>query len=217
MSWLDKIAHSLQHNAEDAQKLIKKGGKAIKDAAKSAISVGADLPFAPLLPLKPVMVAALDKRNIAHTSHLHDIAPKFVNHIVKGHASFDDSSEAYDITSGVSFYNADEGTGDSGGSSGSSSGMSMTMIGSVIQMVINYFKKLKEKKDAGEPLSAEEQAILAKGEIIAKEVNDVVADAAKDTVAAKVRDFMFSWKGGLALVILVLLLIAAFSKKKAAA
>lgn len=212
MSWLDKIEHSLKHNLDDAQKLIKKGGKAIKDAANSVITVGADIPFAPLLPLKPVMVAALDKRKIEHTSHLHDIAPKFVNHIVKGHSSFDDSAEAYDITSGVSMFDADESS-----ESGGKSGMSMTMIGSVIQMVINYFKKLKEKKDSGEPLSSEEQAILAKGEVIAKEVNDTVADAAKDTVAAKVRDFMFSWKGGLALVALVILLIVAFSKKKAAA
>lgn len=55
----------------------------VKTLVKKGLAVAEDVEFAPLLPFKPMMIKHLDKLGISHTKHLHDVVPKFLEHIVK--------------------------------------------------------------------------------------------------------------------------------------
>lgn len=56
---------------DDATNLVKKGVMTVEE-----------VPFAPLLPFKNMMIKQLDAHGISHTGYLHDIAPKFISEIV---------------------------------------------------------------------------------------------------------------------------------------
>lgn len=177
----------------------------VKDAA-------ADLPFAPLLPFKKLMTDFLDQHGVSHSGVLHEIVilfaktlgnnPSFVsgNH----YEGFGNSLNANLVEEAevkpVDFIGAavSAGTGNPG---------------QLISLILKFFKQLKAKKEAGKPLTAIEQTILDKAEAVVDNVTQAAKDAAEDTVAAHVKEFIFSWKGGLTLVGIITLLYFALKKK----
>lgn len=185
---------------------LKKAAQKVKAAAKKVVGKGKDAALAPVLPFKGLMRRELDRRGIKYNPNsLHEIAALFVHHIVKGQR-------------GHFNYNLMEGGGNH----------TMYIEGdtphnivadvalTLVTTIINYLKNLKAKKDAGQPLTQDEERVLDAAGKVADQVVAVSGDVAQDTIAGMVKDFIFSWKGGLTLILLVALLIAAFYNPKRA-
>lgn len=182
----------------------KKAGAALKNVASKVLTTAEDIPFAILLPFKGIMAGKLDSNHISHTSALHDIAIKFAAH-VSGLKHFD--ANYFEGNSGT-LYNVDtnELVG-AGGSilSGAATGGATGAIAATIQAVVNYFKNLQAKKASGQPLTPEETKELAQGEQIASSVNATLTGVVEASITTRVKDFMFSWKGGVVLIVIVAL------------
>lgn len=161
-------------------------------------SLGQDAPFVVLLPFKPIMKHVLDAHHIAHADTLKDISIQFARHI---HDFNNFDSIALD---GLS---VDETTAQ--GSDGS-----VQIIKTVISTVVTYFKNLKAKKDSGQKLTKEEETMLASADKVADQIKSAGEDEAQSTIAEMIRDFVFSWKGGLSAIALIALIYFTFFNKK---
>lgn len=214
---------------------IKKTGSKLEAGLKKAVGNVKDVAFAPLLPFKKVMTDALQKRGISFKGELSDIAPKFLNNIVRN--SFETTYEQnyYDSGTLISADHIDaKGVAKSAAASGSGligiAGKAATgdvagAASGLIAEILNYIRKLKDKKDkakaqaeAGQPvtdpLSPAEQAIIEQSEEVGAKLQEQVQEEIEGSIALSVKDFLFSWKGGVALGVLVLLIVVAVKKFK---
>lgn len=183
--------------------LLSNVGSAISNVAHGVVSVGEDIPYAPLLPFKKAMTRALDQRKIAHTSTLHDISKKFVSGVL--HKNFDDRY-AFGLCEGEELRYAD------------SSNLIDDAI-QIIQLVISFFKNLASKP--ANQLTEDEKIILSD----ANESAAVVITAANNTpgittspsvvaigagsIADKLHTFIFSDIGFFLLIALALIIAGA--------
>lgn len=167
------------------QKISDKSKKFLKD-------MGSNLKFAPLVPFYPVMVTMLNKRGVKHGKKMEDVVEKFINNIVKKKKNFDDFGFGEEDVNELDFnsYNV----------------VPPELIEGAVQIVIEFFKQLKKRKDAGEKLSTEEEGMLNAVE----QVTDSIKDGAEEEAGSMIKEFLFSWKGGLLAVALILVIIFAF-------
>lgn len=172
------------------KKFVKKAGKKLK-------SLGQDAVFAPLLPLRRSMVSALDKKNITHDGSLHDVSIKFVKHVV-GASHFEemafDALYADARSGGTSIANA---------TVSAASGDYVGAAKNLITAIVNYFKKLKAKKEAG-IATPEEQIQIRDAEEDAQkidEADDEDDDEGEQTIIGKI----LSWMKKNVWIVLVLL------------
>lgn len=194
----------------ETNKAIKNVGSTIKNIGSKVVGVAEDAPFVLLIPFKQVMKNALDKRGIAYSDHLYDIAPKFFNHIIKGN-SFDDGESGFYNGSGATLYHADEVA--KGAAVGAAIGTVVPGVGNAIgagagalvAAILKYIRELKEKKKAHDadpsgnpPLNADESAILSQSEQTAAAIVD--SDTFGMGTGDQIKSFLFSWKGGLLLL-----------------
>ncbi len=201
-----------EHRKEERKK---RGGKSkvgaflkkVKDKAKH---LGQDAPFAVLLPFKKIMKNKLDKNNISHDNSLKDIAIQFAKHVhefshfecLEIDALHADATSAGIVAGGLANAGASVATGNYTGA-----------VKAIIQAIVNFFKHLKEKKTSGEKLTKDETQMLDQAEKVSDEIEDAVKDEVQGTIAERIRDFIFSWKGALALVALLALVYFAFFYK----
>lgn len=169
-------------------KLFKKGG--LKNALKNIIhgvgqglkKVGQAASFAVVLPFKDAMKHGLDAKGLSHSNKIEDISTKFFHSHVKGQG-FMDKYDEYFIPSHFdeSRYNiVDEAAS------------------AIIGAIVDYFKNLKKKKDSGQPLTPDEEKMLAKSEAAQTALVNKAKDMGEEAAASKVKDFLFSWKGAVA-------------------
>lgn len=179
---------------------LKKAVQKVKQAAKKVASKTKDVAFAPILPFKGVMRKALDRKGIKYDPNsLSQIAALFVHHVVKGNYGHFNYNLLYNGPQHRMYIDGD-----------TPQNIVADVALTLVTTIINYLKNLKEKKDSGQPLTADEEQVLDAAGKVADQVVAVSGDVAEDTIAGMVKDFIFSWKGGLTLVLLVMLLLAAF-------
>ena len=160
--------------------------------------LGEDAKFAPLLFFKPMMKLELDHLGIAYDNKMKDITQKFVDHVVKTVHHFDE----------------DYLDGGTVASSAVSAAVSATPEGAMVQIVLDFIKQLHDKKAKGEKLTPSEEAILSQSDKALAATDIAANNAAKEEnpTTDAIKEFIFSWKGGLALVAVLVLGYLAFKK-----
>lgn len=230
-----------------AKKSIKKENKAKRKIAGEKMLSGlrkiggkaSGIPFAALLPFKKVMTDALDKRAIKHTNDLSNIAPRFVQHIIKNSYQTPNDDSYYEnganMLTMAPFYadaksvaqsvgSTTKGTGLIGIGANVATGNIAGAATGLVSEILNYIRKLKDKKDkakvqqeAGQPvedpLTDAEKEIISQSEKVGENLKDAVKEEAENSVAFSVKNFIFSWKGGVAAVALIGLVVFAIKKK----
>lgn len=181
------------------KKFLQKVGNKLK-------KTGEDIKFAPVAPFKPIMKRYLDKRNIAHDNSLRDVAIQFAKNVGKfshfeeqnldtlyadGDQKLDTESKTA-IASGLAGAGIAAGAGDYAGA-----------VKTIISTIIKFFKHLKEKKERGEKLSDEEENVLNQFEEMDEKITEAVQEEAELQTGMAVKDFIFSWKGGVSIIILL--------------
>lgn len=194
------------------EKRQEKFKKVINKLADKVRLVGQDIPFAPLLPFKKLMKNRLDEKGIPHDNSLKDVSIQFARSIgsmnnfeemaVAG--LYGDSVEGRDnalgkVGGGIVNAGIQAGTGNVTGA-----------VSTVIKTIVEYFRNLKERKAKGETLSKDEEKLLSQAEDTAEAVKESAEEYAENTVAEKLRDFIFSWKGALSLLVLLVIVWMAF-------
>jgi hypothetical protein len=183
MGWFKNLQKNVQGTLHAASVSIGNASQVaqhqIKAGIHTMVSGAEDIPFLALLPFKSMMEHELDKKGVHHTGTLHEVAPLFVEHIVKPSGHFE-SFESYDTGRGHNII--DE------------------VATTVINAIINFIKQLKAKKDSGKPLSSTEASVLNSSQVVTAKVIDAGKSAAKDEAASKIQSFLFSWKGAAGLV-----------------
>jgi hypothetical protein len=163
---------------EKRQEKIKTIKEKIKGAAKK---VG----YARLLVFKPVLVQALKKKGakVSMSTKMEVLVPMFKDVVIDKKAVLN-----YDDYNCLEHVGADE-------------------VELVVQMVLDFIKKLKAKKDAGEPLSPEEKDVVDGAE---EEAEKKMEGEEKDNNVGKnwLKDFWYIW------VALAVLLVYFVVKKK---
>ncbi len=194
---------------------IKKFMKKLKSKVKA---LGKDAPFAILLPFKGPMKKHLDKKNIPHTNSLRDIVFQFAKDVHKFNHFESQMLHAVHMDDA---YHADEKKFDAEEKKMIASGLAGTgvavaagdyagAIKTLVKVVIDFFKHVKAKKDRGEKLSSEEEQLLEDAEAVTEQIKESAIETGQETLAENIRDFIFSWKGGLAILALILLIVFAF-------
>jgi hypothetical protein len=155
----------------------------VKGAVKGA---AAKLGYSKLLVFKPVLVAALKKKGakVSMSTKMEVLVPMFKDVVIDKKAVLN-----YDDYNCLEHVGADE-------------------VELVVQMVLDFIKKLKAKKDAGEPLSKDDQDVLDGAE---EEAEKKMEGEEKDNNVGKnwLKDFWYIW-----VALAVLLVYFAVKKKK---
>lgn len=146
-----------------ANKLVtKKGRQELKNVGKTIAKVGgkilesAAMPV--LLPFKVAMNTILRNQGVSPEKDIPKLAQQFYNVMVLKRASYE-ISEPENIVPAVA--------------------------AAMVSAIISYFKKLKEKKEAGEKLTTTEETALAGAEASVNEVVDQAKDEAIAETATK--------------------------------
>jgi hypothetical protein len=173
---------SQAHKEKKIKKFFKKAAVKLKATGQNAV-------FAPLLPLKPTMVKRLKEQNITHDNTIHDVAIKFVKHIV-GASHFEEMKfetlYADEKSSGTSVANAAAGAavGDYAGAAKN-----------LITAIVNYFKKLKDKKTKNEPLSETEKDSLKGSDDAANAIVSATdEDESKGNIVGNIQEWIMENK-----------------------
>jgi hypothetical protein len=164
----------------------------VKNVTSSVKGVGGNAKLALLVPFIPMMTEQLKKRGVNFDrGNLKDIAKKFNEHVVKKF-----QSKHFEEVDGYTGQNLEEDE-----------------ISSIVDIVLAFIKNLTSKKAEGEPMTEDEQKMLNDSEIAANQVvTGNTETRGGESVGETVKDFIFSWKGGLSLLGIILLIY--FAKRK---
>lgn len=154
---------------------VKKG----KAMIKSGVSVGA------LLPFRPVMVAVLKQKNIEPKKDLQELAVQFYQNVVKR-----DSYDAGDAYNQSNPYRANDNllttstdtiiTEDS---------IDPVTISAITQAVMKWIKGLRAKKALGQPLSKTQEQIVDASETVEESGNEFALDAVEEETGEAVMKY----------------------------
>lgn len=190
--------------------VIKKAVQNVKKVSIKVVSKGKNvvknLPFATLLPFKGIMKNHLSKKGIKVNDDLANISVAFAKSVTGGQHFY--NPNMYDENPIMDFEGAVFRKDPNQFSIGED--VAIAAAKAVINAVLEYFKQLKDKKNRGEKLTEDEQNLLDKTE----KATQAVIDAGVDTGMNAVKDFLFSWKGGLLLLGIIAGAVLLFSKKK---
>lgn len=141
-----ELLGKVKEKAKEVAKKVEKAVENVKDKAKELAKKGANAAlFIPLLPLRLVMVTALKKKGVSNPpSDIGELAHMFYTRIVKGQNTYSFEESKMFNTDNVDNYSNIVGE---------------ETIVLIVKEVIAYIKKIRAKKEAGQPLNAEEQAI----------------------------------------------------------
>ncbi len=159
--------------------------KGAVSGVKGAVSgAAAKLGYAKLLVFKPVIVAALKKKGakVSMSTKMEVLVPMFKDVVIDKKAVLN-----YDDYNCLEHVGADE-------------------VEMIVQAVLNFIKNLKAKKDAGEPLSKEDNDVLDGAE---KEAEKEMKGENASTEKNWLKDFWYIW-----VALAVLLVYFAVKKKK---
>ena len=162
------------------------GVKGAVSGVKGAVSgAAAKLGYAKLLVFKPVLVAALKKKGakVSMSTKMEVLVPMFKDVVIDKKAVLN-----YDDYNCLEHVGADE-------------------VEMVVQLVLNFIKNLKAKKDAGEPLSKDDQDVLDGAEKEAEK--EMKGEDASGMQKNWLKDFWYIW-----VALAVLLVYFAVKKKK---
>lgn len=141
-----ELLGKVKEKAKEVAKKVEKAVETVKTEATKLANKGANAAlFIPLLPLRLVMVTALKKKGVSNPpSDIGELAHMFYTRIVKGQNTYSFEESKMFNTDNVDNYSNIVGE---------------ETIVLIVKEVIAYIKKIRAKKEAGQPLNAEEQAI----------------------------------------------------------
>lgn len=202
-----KIGTTIAKAADDTTKAIKTVVKQIGVAAGEVL-------FAPLLIFKPVMEKHLSEHAVKRTgTGIHETTIDFAKHLgtptngAAGIASHFESGKSsmyepmsLDAQGNVTQQDLMQ----------AATAMALGDLPAGIPVVLNYLKELGRREQTGKPpLTDAEKKILAGS----KDAVSGIAQAAKETMSASIKGFLFSWKGGLLLVGIIGVVVFVSNKK----
>lgn len=114
--------------------------------------------FAALTPLKPAMVAALKAsgEKVSLSDSMSKIAPRFYARLIKKSSNFEYEKDNLDPVT----------------------------ITAIVSGILTWFRKKKEQKDNGEPLSPAEEKAVGLGEQAAEELNKIKKEETQQAIGA---------------------------------
>lgn len=161
-------------------KVIKKVATKVKSTAKKVGSIIADkaqdVPFQPLLPLKPVMMAALKLKGLSTSGSIREVALRFYDNIVKRN-NFDEGSldDRYPTISEPVYQNYTD-----------PDNFDPATVTAIVSAIIGYVKKVKEKKAAGEKLTKTQEAVNRVTDEVEQRYDEAKTEAVRDEVGGAV-------------------------------
>jgi hypothetical protein len=168
-----------------ARRKLKDIIKGAKDKVKDKLKpLAQKLGYSKLLVFKPVLVAALKKKGakVSMSTKMEVLVPMFKDVVIDKKAVLN-----YDDYNCLEHVGADE-------------------VEIVVQMVLDFIKNLKAKKDKGEPLSKEDEDVLDGAE---KEAEKEMKGENASTDKNWLKDFWYIW-----IALAVLLVYFVVKKKK---
>ena len=189
---------------------IKKAVQKIKTVGKKIVNKAEDVPFLVLMPFKGLMNKALARKGVQHGSSLHETAIAFSKHIAGKHFEETHDFEQKKCFDQVQMFsqpgvrilnNAD-----------AHYNIIEEAASGIIKGILEFIKGLKKKADSGQPLTDLEKEVLDQAAIASDAVEKAGQDLIEDDISVRIKDFLFSWKGGLTLVGIVLLILYATKK-----
>ncbi len=164
---LKKVRKKIKKAASKAGKGIAKAAKAtakglkkaVKTVAKVSVGIAKAPMLAPIVPLKPMMKKALNKKGFNAPSKTQDLAEAFYNNIVKGRANFDTPHLEYD------------GYQDNL--------VTVEIVGAIVKFVKDALSKKKAKKSGEVPgleLSPVEELVANESEKVVDEIKEKAND-----------------------------------------
>lgn len=139
---------------------VKNKARKIVDKAKQ---IGG---FAILAPISPVLKAGLRARGLSTSGTLQEIALRFYNEVVRKN-SYDEFN-----TFGGFYDNVEQAQEPEA----KSSNLDPVLISSIISAIVSFIKRLKEKKEQGEPLTQAQEKIVDTSDTLNNEIEQVAKD-----------------------------------------
>lgn len=173
-----KRDEAIKKAAEDLKKQAQKVDDKIKQTINNVKLSVQDAAFQVLLPFKTVMKNALARKGIKTDGSLKDIALKFSVYIVDGENTRPTQTNYFNggplyispednIIMERNFH-ADEVEYTEPGSEAAKYEAGAKQTKNIIQKIIQWFKDRKKKKEAGEPLTADELLTLSDAEMVSE-------------------------------------------------
>lgn len=168
----------------------KKTRRAAKKVIKKAKEVGG---IVLLAPFRIVMRKALKSKGITPPKNLTDLARSFFNNIVRRDGY--DTMETFEPDSVLTY---DSDNVDS---------FDPITISALISGVVSFFKKIKEKKDQGEPLTKTQETIAREVENVEKNVDNIKLEETDRTIGSMVKEYWW-------IVVILLFGVVYFAARK---
>lgn len=155
---------------------VKAKVKQAKKLVKQGITIAA------LNPFKPLMIVALRRKNITPKRNLEDLARQFYQEVVK--------KSDFETANAVNAANPDENllTFDTQ-SVDMYENLAPIAITAIVEGILSFFKGVKAKADAGEPLTPAEDAIAEGVDEVEKAVKQTVVDEIEAETGAAVLEY----------------------------
>lgn len=182
-----------KHLGDVAKQDVKSIGAGIKSAAHSVVSGAEDLPYVSLLPFKGMMQKELDSKGIKHSGTLHELAPLFLKHIVHEESHSFEYHNNFDLES----HNIVE-----------------EVASGIITAILEFIKGLKKKAASGLGLTPTEANILNGATQVSNATMRIAKTQVEIAISEKIRKFLFSWKGIVAIMALGVLIFIVYEEKK---
>lgn len=155
--------------------LTRKAVTRVKDTARKIVDKAKQIGgFAILAPISPVLKAGLRARGLSTSGTLQEVAIRFYNEVVRKNSydEFNTFGSFYDNVEQaqepeVKINNIEPAT-----------------ISIIVTAIVSFVKKLKAKKEQGEPLTKTQQKIVDTSDTLNKEIEEV----AKDEIEMRITD-----------------------------
>lgn len=158
------VAKNVKTNVAKAKENVKKAVSTVADKAKELAKKGANASlYIPLLPLRLIMTTALKNKGVTNPpKDIGELAFMFHKRVIKGENtySFDEAS----------LYNSDN-------VDNYNHFIEPATITVIVTAIIQWVKKIKEKKDNNQPLDKEEQVVAEKIDEVEKELDQKIETA----------------------------------------
>lgn len=179
---LTKKASTVLRKGTLVQRGVKKAGNVLKSVAGVSVLL-------PLQPLRPAMMKALKKKGVFvnKKTSLLDVTNRFYNSVVKASGNYDhyadiDTTELPDDHLAVA-------------------------IPVIVEAIISFFKKSKQKKDAGEKLSPVEEVAAEGTEIATAKIEKTIKDEAAQEIGERVMQTNWPLIIGIAAGVVLLIVV----------
>lgn len=161
-------AQNIKKNVVKAKENVKKAvGTVAKQVGELAKKGANALLYAPLLPLRIIMTTALKNKGVTNPpKDIGELGFMFHKRVIKGENTYSFDEASLYNSDNVDNYNHIE----------------PATITVIVTAIVNWVKKIKEKKENNQPLDKEEQVVAEKIDEVEKELDQKIetADAPKN-------------------------------------